>query len=166
MLEEIQNIKNRKIICLDFDDCLIPWKSHISPYKDFTLDEILEGVIKNSYIVKDFIEETGFEPFITSSWAKYLDDNLEFTNKDINEELVSLILKILKDKFSFIGKDPFNDRILAVEILLENKNKVIAIDDLDISHYFNDDNFRMVNVFNGIGLKEKLEEIKDWALKD
>ena len=165
MLEEIQNIKNKKIICLDFDDCLIPWmdrKSCVDNPIEYTLLE----TEKNCVIVEKFIEQTGFEPFITSSWAAQLDNNLKL-KVDSWGPVYEQLLDILKQHFNFIGKDPFNDRILAIEILLENGNQVIAVDDLDLSHYFDHlGNFRMINVFNGIGLQEKfnkiLKEEQEW----
>jgi len=161
MLEEIQNIRNRKIICLDFDDCLIPWMDY-NVYKNNDEEFILLETEKNCKIVRDFIEETGYEPFITSSWSKVLDDNLELKFKD--EKIFEDLLSIIKNHFNFIGKDDFNDRVLAIDILLENGNKVIAVDDLDLSHYFDHlENFKMVNVVNGRGLKEKLENLKEWV---
>ena len=158
MLEEIQNIRNRKLICLDFDDCLIPWMDRKS-YIDNPIERTLLETEKNCLIVKKFIKQTAFEPFITSSWAAQLDNNLKLKVDSwgpVHEQL----LAILKQHFNFIGKDPFNDRILAIEILLENGNQVIAVDDLDLSHYFDHlENFKMINTFNGIGLQEKLNKI-------
>ena len=159
MLEEIQNIKDRKIICLDFDDCLIPWTDFKNGYKNNEESFILKETEKNCKIVRDFIEKTGFEPYITSSWSRVLDENLELKFKD--EKIFDDLLAIFKNHFNFIGKDEFNDRVLTIDLLLENGNKVIVVDDFDLSHYFDHlENFKMVNIVNGEGLKEKLEDLK------
>jgi len=160
-MEEIQNIKGRKIICLDFDDCLIPW----SDFKNDKNNEesfILEETEKNCKIIKDFIEETGFEPYITSSWSVELDEELNLTT-NYRKEFYEKFLNIFKNHFNFIGKDEFDDRVLTIELLLENNNKVIAVDDLDLTHHFEHlENFKMINVVNGNNLKEKLESIKNF----
>ena len=159
-LEEIENIKNRDIICVDFDDCLIPWMD-LKLYKNYDENFIIEETNKNVKLLSKFIEETKFEPFITSSWSKVLNDNLELneTWDPIHYELLDILKQI-----KFIGKDPFNDRILAVEILLENGNRVIGLDDCDYSAYFqnefNNKKFFMINLHNGIDFDKKLKAAK------
>jgi len=158
MLEEIENIKCRNIICIDFDDCLIPWEDY---KEDYPFTKTKEATKQNVEILAKFIKETEFEPFITSSWAMVLNDNLELD--DGWEPIQYEILNILK-QIKFIGKEPFGDRILAVEVLLENGNKVIGLDDMDYSHYFQNEtyagDFFMINLYNGHHFKDKLEEAK------
>ena len=83
--------------------------------------------------------------------------------EDKVEEIHKELWEIIKNSLPIIGKDPFNDRILAIEVLLDNNNKIIIIDDMDLLHYFpneiKDKKLYMLNVLNGIGL-EKLSKIK------
>ena len=32
----IQNIKNQNLICLDFDDCIVPWNEFLPPYNSYS----------------------------------------------------------------------------------------------------------------------------------
>ena len=58
-----------------------------------------------------------------------------------------------------IGIDPFNDREVAMDVLLDNNNKIICIDDFDLSPHFEyaGNKFKMLNVYNG----KNLEKLKD-----
>lgn len=67
------------------------------------------------------------------------------------------ILNIIKE-LPLISKDPFCDRHIAIDVLLENNNIVVAVDDLDLSPFHNEDNFYFLNVLNGKNLN-KLEDI-------
>ena len=158
---DIQKIKHSNILCLDFDDCIIPW-TDFKNNKQNCEDFILEEVKKNVEIIKNFCYTRGYVVFITSSWSAFLNDDIDLKNNDILDTIHFKILEIIKE-LPIVGKDSFNDRILAIEILLENDNTIVCVDDLDLSHYFeneiNDGRFFMVNVVNGNKLKEKLENI-------
>jgi len=159
-LEEIENIKHRNIICIDFDDCLIPWND-LKTRKPNPLELVLEQTKFNVELLLNFINETEFEPFITSSWAMALNDDLELDDgwETIHYELFNILKQI-----QFVGKEPFGDRVLAVEVLLENGNRIIGLDDMDYSHYFQNEtdagNFFMINLYNGYHFKNKLEDAK------
>ena len=153
---EIQNIKNKKLICLDIDDCILPWsKVKIVNEKliieNNSKEERLKDLKKNVKIIKEFCEKNNYEVFIISSWSPIIKNNLELSidDKELNE-----YWKIIKE-LPIIGKDPFKDRILAIEVLIDNNNKIICIDDFDLEHYFQyTNNFKMLNVFCGKNLKK------------
>ena len=157
-LIEIQNIKNQNLVCLDFDDCIIEYLNPKTKTEN-PKETIIENLKKNIEIISDFCAKNNCLIFITSSWSNYLNKNLELIGIDKDFNYAREYWKIIKD-LPFIGKDPFNDRILAIEVLLENKNKIICIDDLDLSHYFeSNNNFKMLNVYNGKNLN-KLKDLK------
>ena len=163
MIKEIQCIKNLKLIALDFDDCIIEWTKKINnKWIANSPEEVKRNLLKNLKIIKLFCKKYNFKVFITSSWSKVINDELTL-KKDKVEEIHKELWEIIKNELSIIGKDPFNDRILVIEVLLDNNNKIIVIDDMDLSHYFPNEiengQLYMLNIFNGIGL-EKLNEIK------
>jgi len=161
--EEIQNIKNRNLICLDFDDAIIEYHRRgdgnwiMNTEKEIT--EILKRNVEN---IKSFCKEFNFEVFIISSWAPLINDDLTANYLDNIQAKWWNIIKTLP----IIGKDPFRDRELAMEVLLDNGNKIICIDDWDLSSHFEwvGDKFIMINVINGLGwhrfenLKTKLRK--------
>jgi len=153
---EIQNIKNKKLICLDIDDCILPWsKVKIENGKlkieNNTKEERLNELRKNVNIIKKFCNKNNYEVFIISSWSPIIKNDLTLLSddKELNE-----YWNIIKE-LPIIGKDPFKDRILAMEVLIDNNNKIICIDDFDLEHYFQyTNNFKMLNVFCGLNLKK------------
>jgi len=159
-LIEIQNIKNKKLICLDIDDCILPWsKVEIVNEKliieNNSKEERLKDLKKNVKIIKEFCEKNNYEVFIISSWSPIIKNNL---NLSIDDKELNEYWKIIKE-LPIIGKDPFKDRILAMEVLIDNNNKIICIDDFDLEHYFQyTNNFKMLNVFCGKNL-EKLNNL-------
>ena len=113
---------------------------------------------KNVKIINDFCKENNYKVFITSSWCMCLDDNLNLIDT-CSDEVMDEIYKTIKDNLPFIGKDPFNNREVAMDVLIENGNKIICIDDLDLEPHFEyaGDQFKMINVVNGKNL-EKLKK--------
>jgi hypothetical protein len=154
--KEIQDIKNQNLICLDFDDCIIEWNRCKNKEIEECRDELLEALGKNVKIINDFCKENNYKVFITSSWCVIINNKLELKT---DEEIHNKIWKIIK-KLPFIGKDPFNNREVAMDVLIENGNKIICIDDLDLEPHFEyaGDQFKMINVVNGKNL-EKLKKI-------
>jgi len=158
-MKEIQDIKNEKILALDLDDCIIPWMD-FKNYKNYQNEYIISETEKNIKYIKEFCKKNNFKIVLTSSWARELNENFELKKQQekIYETLWNIIFSNIKDYL--ISKDPFNDRILCIDVLLDN-NYVLAIDDLDLSHYFSSfSNFDMINVVNGNKLQEKLKEIE------
>jgi len=152
---EIQNIKNQNLICLDFDDCIVPWNDFLPPYKPYDEEYTLKETRKNVDYIKKLCNKYNFEVFITSSWAMVLDENYNLDTKW--EEIHYKILNIIKE-LPLISKDPFGDRHIAIDVLLENDNIIVGIDDLDLSPFHNEDNFYFLNVLNGKNLNQ-LENI-------
>ena len=147
---EIQDIKYQNLICLDFDDCIIEWDKR----KD--LNVVIENLKNNVNIIKEFCEKNNYNIFITSSWCKIINDDLTLKSNELLFNDMWNIIKLLP----IIGKDPFNNREVAMDVLLDNSNKIICIDDLDLEPHFEySKNFTMLNVVNGKNL-EKLKEIK------
>jgi len=66
MLKDIKEIKNEKIVCLDFDDCIIPWGNYDGE-GTLKLDFIKKETDKNSKIIADFCKENNFKIFLTTS---------------------------------------------------------------------------------------------------
>ena len=153
----IQNIKNQNLICLDFDDCIVPWNEFLPPYNSYSEEYILKETRKNVNYIKEMCDKYNFKAFITSSWTKVLDENYNLDIEIVRREIYFELLNIIKE-LPLIGKDPFNDRNVAIDVLLENGNIVVAIDDLDLSLFHNEDNFYFLNVLNGKNLN-KLEDI-------
>ena len=53
MIKEIQNIKNLKLIALDFDDCIIEWNKKVNnKWIKNSLEEVKNNIIKNIEIIK------------------------------------------------------------------------------------------------------------------
>jgi len=165
----IQNIKNQNLICLDFDDCIIEWsRFENNQFKPNKKSTIIKNLKKNVITIKQFCHRNNYKVFITSSWVKFIvEDNGNFFIPKRSElgRFHRNLFNIIKT-LPIIGKDIFDDRILAIEVLLENNNRVICIDDLDLAHYFNSDNFIMLNILNGAGLKEKLLKVEKKLLKE
>ena len=162
-MKEIQCIENSKLIALDFDDCIIEWTKKINnKWIANSPEKVKRNLLKNLKIIKSFCEKCGFKIFITSSWSEVINDDLTLKENKV-EKIHKELWKLIKNELPIIGKDPFNDRILAIEVLLDNNNKIIVIDDMNLSHYFPNEiengQLYMLNIFNGIGL-EKLNDIK------
>jgi len=162
-LMEIEDIKNKKLICLDIDDCILPWNKPVFENEKLkllqnTFEDRMKELKKNVDIIKKFCDEYDYKVFIISSWSSFIMKNLEL-RKDIEEELKQY-WNIIKE-LPIIGKDPFKDRQLAMDVLLDNNNKIICIDDFDLSSHFEyaGEQFRMVNVFMGLGLEKKLKKL-------
>jgi hypothetical protein len=153
MLKEIQEIKNEKLICLDFDDCIIEYRrKENGKWINNEPEEIFRKLADNCYKIDKFCIENGYKVFIISSWSCIINNDLtlkKYTYDRLMKEWFDVIQQL-----NIIGKDPFNDRILAMEVLLENDNKIICIDDLDMSAHFEwSDKFCMINYINGVVAK-------------
>jgi len=151
---EIQDIQNQNLICLDFDDCIIEWELCRNKEIEDCREELLKALRKNVKIIKEFCERSNYKVFITSSWSRIIKDDLTLKDK---RKLFNDIWEIIKT-LPIIGKDPFNDREIAKDVLLENNNKIICVDDLDLELHFEfaGDQIKMLNVVNGRNL-EKLK---------
>jgi hypothetical protein len=157
----IENIKNQNLICLDFDDCIIEYRKKINNKWVFNShNEIIEKLKNNVNKIKDFCEKYNYKVFIISSWSTIIDENTLQINENLLDNVQKEFWNILKE-LPIIGVDPFNDRILAMEVLIENQNKIICIDDLDLTEHFKwaENNFIMINIIDGIGWN-KFEKIK------
>jgi len=153
MVKEIQNIKNEKLICLDFDDCIIEYAKKVDgKWANNSPGEIFKKLVENCNKIDKFCAENGYKVFIISSWSCIINDDLTL-KKDTYDRLMKEWFDVIQ-QMNIIGKDPFNDRILAMEILLENDNEIVCIDDLDLSAHFEwSKNFCMINYINGIVAK-------------
>lgn len=132
---------NKNILCLDFDDCILP-----SPviYNGWVSKELaLEELELNLKKIKYFLEDNNLDLFITSSWSKLfiLKDNKIFLSDKANyylqEDLYVLkafqLMKHYLDNF-VIGLSCGN-RSLDILSLSENKNiKIVVFDDYDLSN--------------------------------
>jgi len=157
-LKPIKDIKNENLICLDFDDCLIPWGNY--NFKETPdLNHIKKETDKNSKIIADFCKENGFKIFLTTSWAMVLDDNLKLISSfEENQKFLDIMFKHFK-KF-VIGKDPYIERELSIRRLLKQNNFVIAIDDMPLGHIHHE-NYIYIKTIDGKNLKENLEKAKE-----
>ena len=75
----IGKIKNKRLVCLDFDDCIIAWNSYVTgvrTWKNNTQDEILKILKENVNLINEFCKNYGFEVFIISSWSTIIQDDL------------------------------------------------------------------------------------------
>jgi len=153
MLKEIQEIKNEKLICLDFDDCIIEYAKKVDgKWVNNFSGEIFKKLVENCNKIDRFCIENGYKVFIISSWSRIINNDLTL-KKAWHDSLMEEWFNVIK-QLNIISKDPFNDRILAIEVLLENNNKIICIDDLDLSAHFEwSKNFCMINYINGIVAK-------------
>jgi hypothetical protein len=157
---EIQNIKNQRLICLDFDDCIIEYNRKskdkwVRNEKTFIIEKLKINVDK----LLKFCDKFNYKVFITSSWSKVIRDDLQLIPQLVNTihyEMLNII-KLLP----IIGKDPFNNREIAMDVLLENNNKIICLDDLDLVPHFEyaGNQFKMINIYNGIGW-DKFNELE------
>ncbi len=162
MLQEIQNIKNQNLVCLDFDDCIIAWNSYavgVKKWENNSIEKILEILQYNVNLIKEFCDKYGFRVFVTSSWSGIIQNDLTLLPEGsdaIMEQLWSIIKTL-----PIIGKDPFNDRILAMEVLIDNGNNIVCVDDFDLEKHFEwaGNKFHMINILNGERLKEKLQNL-------
>ena len=158
----IEKIKNKRLVCLDFDDCIIAWNSYVTgvkTWKNNTQDEILKILKENVDLINEFCKNYEFEVFIISSWSTIIQDDLTLLPEG-SDPFMEQLWSIIKT-LPIIGKDPFNDRILAMEVLIDNGNKIVCIDDFELSAHFEwaGDSFFMINLLNGEGLKEKLNRL-------
>jgi hypothetical protein len=159
-LIEIENIKNEKLICLDFDDCIIPWSKPIFNEQgrllllENTKEERLKELEKNVGIIKEFCKKNNCKVFIISSWSPIIKNDLTLIEAcdDLND-----YWKIIK-QLPIIGKDPFKNREITMDVLIENGNQIICIDDFDLEPHFEyaGTQFQMLNVFMGLGLTRLL----------
>lgn len=139
------------ILCLDFDDALIP-----NPNTWFGRIEDAQDILRmNMKRIKNILESCkNMKVFITSSWYSVLEINedggLEYERAKAIEEGSSFLLEeyisftIIRDAIGnrVIGLSS-GDRIDDINTLIHNGNLVIAIDDMDLSKdiiWFNSDN--------------------------
>ena len=157
-LTEIEDIKNQKLICLDFDDCIIEYHTiHSNGHSRNSNELITLKLIRNVNKIKKFCDKHGYKVFITSSWSPIIDDNLNLKEEYVDElEDVHIEWWNIIKRLDIIGKDPFKDREVAMDVLLDNGNKIICIDDLDLEPHFEyaGENFIMINIINGKGWKK------------
>jgi len=154
---EINNIKNRNLICLDFDDCIIEWNRCQNKEISECKNELLTSLQRNVKIIDKFCKKKKYDVFITSSWSDCFEKNLQ-PIKECFDNLMIEIWNVIKT-LPIIGYDPFGDREIAMDVLLDNGNKIICIDDLDLGPHFEyaGEQFIMLNVVNGKNLEKLLE---------
>lgn len=157
---EIQDIKNQNLICLDFDDCIIEYATFREKgLENNSVEFITEKLKENVLNLNNFCKKHNYKVFITSSWSPLINDDLTINGKldDIQKEWWDIIKNL-----PIIGKDPFKDREIAMDVLLENNNKIICIDDWDLEPHFEfaGDAFTMINIFGGRGW-QKLKKVDD-----
>jgi len=158
MLKNIKEIENEKIVCLDFDDCIIPWGNYDGE-GTLKLDFIKKETDKNSKIITDFCKENNFKIFLTTSWSIILDNNLNLIAEfKENQNFLDIMFKHFK-KF-IIGKNEYSDREIAIRQLLKQGNFVVAIDDMPLGH-IQHENYIYIKSIDGKNLKENLEKIKE-----
>lgn len=161
-LMEIEDIKSEKLICLDFDDCIIEYNSFQGNSLKRNSNELITLILmRNVKRIKKFCDKHDYKVFITSSWSPLIGNDLNL-KKQYADELEDVHLewwKIIKT-LDIIGKDPLKDREVAMDVLLYNGNKIICMDDLDLEPHFGyaGDDFTMINIINGKGW-EKLKEL-------
>jgi hypothetical protein len=74
--EDLQKIKNTELICLDFDDCIIPWFRKVNGKWERNEDEfLLKETKKNVSLIKDFCKKNNINVFVISSWSLFLEFN-------------------------------------------------------------------------------------------
>jgi hypothetical protein len=160
MIYEIENIKNQNLICLDFDDCIIEYsrKEDDKWVRNSNL-VIIENLKANIARLLKFCSKCNYKVFITSTWSKVIKDDLTLIPQMVDSFHYELwnIIRLLP----IIGKDPFNNREIAMDVLLENNNTIICLDDWDLEPHFEyaGDKFTMINIYNGIGW-EKFEKLE------
>ena len=67
----IQDIKNQNLICLDFDDCIIPYID-FNTHKQINFGQILKETKKNLKILKKFCYNYNYKVFIMQKTIKII----------------------------------------------------------------------------------------------
>ena len=119
---EINNIKNRNLICLDFDDCIIEWNRCQNKEIPKCKNELLTSLQRNVKIINEFCKKKKYEVFITSSWSNCFEKDLQ-PIKECFDNLMFEIWNVIKT-LPIIGYDPFGDREITMDVLLDNGNKI------------------------------------------
>jgi hypothetical protein len=154
------------IVCLDFDDCIIPWVTKTEEgYAPNSKGNIIKETKKNVSLINKFCRKHKIKVFVTSSWSALIEYNPSkgfFIPKKYSK-FERQLFKYIK-KLPLIGVDPYFDRIRVMRELRDKYNcGIICIDDYDLSNKFVwDKKFLMLNVVNGEGLEDKLKEAEKW----
>ena len=138
------------IICIDIDDCLLVYDENIS--EKCQSERFIRNLLKIEYHIRKYDGEA----FLTSSWYKLIDyygGNLEL-KKDIvklatvmgNLKHVPMVISSLKACLDgrWYGISS-GDRIRDIKTLLEAGNRVVALDDYDLSEV-EDPNYLYIEV--------------------
>jgi len=125
------------IICLDMDDAVI----------DYSIEDVNERIMKmiNSLLnIKDLLSAIDGEIFLTSTWSKLVNYNrgnidikLDIDDLDNIDDVICILCSM---KTVFDGRwygISSGNRIRDMEILLNDGNKVICLDDMDMSEIKN-----------------------------
>ena len=162
----------KKLLCIDFDDCLINWTyynnyssyyNQLGKIPDFLLElegtnreeVFLNSIRTNFEIIKEIAGKYNFKIFITSSWSSLLNDDLSIKTNISNsfDEIEIKILDIIKEqiKDKVIGVDKYNDRIKMIKELSKNYDLIVVIDDFPLEKEFqNLKNVKFIRIINEI----------------
>ena len=158
------------IICLDIDDCIfLNRNTWVTAMEDNF--EMLEINLKRLQKILDFYDA---KVFITSSWYSILkleDSNIIYDNpayglpgKSYYDEEFKAFELLQKYLNGYVIGLSCGNRFTDIRNLLEQKHKVIAIDDMDLSEIVHE-NYLYLKV-NGLILNIHLYEIYNFMQKE
>jgi len=132
MFHNIDNIKDKKIICVDFDDCLFPSDRKLCINNPNKFNDI---VSKNFSNLLTLIKKYELKVFITSSWSSMLDYNSEtkkiefFDQKMYKKSYYKEGIKFIEMLSPyFVGFSEYGNREEDIRKLAK-QNKIVAIID-------------------------------------
>ena len=153
----------KKVIFLDLDDVIIPWKNFQRHQNE---KKLLEAVKSNINFITNFARKNRFKIFLISTWSISLDNNFEFIQEyDKNNKLLESIRKIIfsdNNKNLFIGKgnkhDIFGnyDKTTTILDFIEN-NPIqlgIILEDSDFTDFANEYGLAFIKIKNNEDLKK------------
>jgi len=156
-----EKIEGQNIICLDIDGAIVPSMDMLISSEETIKNTFYTIVQKNVQNIKEFCIEDNFQIFIISSWSEFLDIDIEnkryvlTENRKGNFTYVNTVFKLIQPLAEFtIGMSPYGDREEDIKILGNQNNKVIIIDDIDLSFLENENvkyfKIHTMNYFNYI----------------
>lgn len=131
-------VKNSRVICFDIDDCILPHYNMLPKRHRLDIFRLnLERLVHLSVI-------TDSKLFVTSSWGmiwKLIDGELHFKDEfdwvsDFEVEITDILNNYLNGRIIGLSKGERNEDI---DELLKAGNRVVALDDMDLSNIKNDD---------------------------
>jgi len=153
-----------KVLCLDLDDCILPWSSYNLDYNNFSKEIQKQELLKNLILIQQFCKKNDVKIILTSSWSLIIDPKTFLIKKEYydNYERIlwnNLIYPIIKDYL--IDIDEYTDRVKKIKKLQGQKeiSLIFILDDMNLEFLENEKTF-FYRLINGKELKEKLNDME------